>query len=167
MGERERRQKRVRTGREGQVHASCDVRDWGAGAGTGSANQLLHRAAAEQKGELSGGLGLARELQSETKNMPSQVGARGAWARDPACHDILVSLAGRGRGRRVGQRGDSIRDQGTKEIHLHPRSPMARTTRSVGALECVVWKSCWGGKGVEVGAALEMGTRGLGAQQLG
>ena len=109
----------------------------------------------------------SRELQSETKNMPSQVGARGAWARDPACHDILASLAGRGRGKYVKQRRDSIRDQGTKEIHLHPRSPMARTTRSVGALECVVWKSCWGGKGVEVGAALEMGTRGLGAQQLG
>ena len=33
----------------------------------------------------------ARELESETKNISSQVGAHRTWARDPACHDLLVS----------------------------------------------------------------------------
>ena len=49
-GECKRRQKRVRTGRGGwQVHATCDVRDWGTGAGAGSANQPLRRAVAGRK----------------------------------------------------------------------------------------------------------------------
>ena len=46
----ERRQKRVRTGRGGRrVHATCDVRDCGTGAGAGSANQPLRGAVAGRK----------------------------------------------------------------------------------------------------------------------